>query len=152
MLQCKCLEKKIHDGCSVWITNSITRVTVRHHTAFNPHLTTINNSYILFPIRATHWMNKSMVLTKPMCRLIWTFMVGICDCLFTWHGSNQLTSWVAGISVTTLPGCKNNKINMRRDMTKPTKWVCAQRRLRSAWASAQSDQSLCCPHEESLDP
>ena len=29
-------------------------------------------------------------------------------------------------------------------MTKSTKWVCAQRRLRSAWASAQSDQSLCC--------
>ena len=30
---------------------------------------------------------------------------------------------------------------MSRDMTKPTKWVCAQRRLRSTWASAQSDQS-----------
>ena len=30
---------------------------------------------------------------------------------------------------------------MSRDMTKPTKWVCAQRRLGSAWASAQSDQS-----------
>ena len=29
-------------------------------------------------------------------------------------------------------------------MTKPTKWLCAQRRLRSAWASAQSDQSLHC--------
>ena len=28
----------------------------------------------------------------------------------------------------------------------------AQRRLRSAWASAQSDQSLRCPHEESLCP
>ena len=26
-------------------------------------------------------------------------------------------------------------------MTKPKKWVCTQRRLRSAWASAQSDQS-----------
>ena len=26
-------------------------------------------------------------------------------------------------------------------MTKQTKWVCAQRRLRSAWTSAQSDQS-----------
>ena len=37
-------------------------------------------------------------------------------------------------------------------MTKPTKWVCAQRRLRSAWASAQSEQSLHCPHEESLGP
>ena len=27
-------------------------------------------------------------------------------------------------------------------MTKPTMWLCAQRRLRSAWASAQSDKSL----------
>ena len=30
--------------------------------------------------------------------------------------------------------------------------LCAQRRLRSAWASAQSDQSLRCPHEETLGP
>ena len=29
--------------------------------------------------------------------------------------------------------------------------LCAQGRLRSAWASAQSDQSLCCPQEERLD-
>ena len=33
---------------------------------------------------------------------------------------------------------------MSCDMTKPTMWLCAQRRLRSAWASAQSDQSLRC--------
>ena len=33
-------------------------------------------------------------------------------------------------------------IQMSHGMTKPTKWVCAQRRHRSAWASAQSDQSL----------
>ena len=33
---------------------------------------------------------------------------------------------------------------MSRDMTKPTKWLCAKQRLRSAWASAQSDQSLRC--------
>ena len=31
---------------------------------------------------------------------------------------------------------------MSRLMTKPTKWLCAQRRLRSAWASAQADPSL----------
>ena len=43
-------------------------------------------------------------------------------------------------------------VNMSRDITKPTKWVYAQRRLRSAWASAQSDQSLRCPREESLGP
>ena len=29
-------------------------------------------------------------------------------------------------------------------------YLCAQRRLRSAWASAQSDQSLPCPHEDTL--
>ena len=34
--------------------------------------------------------------------------------------------------------------------TKPT--TCAQRRLGSAWASAKSDQSLRCPHEENLGP
>ena len=28
--------------------------------------------------------------------------------------------------------------------------MCAQRRIRSAWASAQSDQSLRCPHKESF--
>ena len=33
---------------------------------------------------------------------------------------------------------------MSHDMTKQTKWLCAQWRLRSAWASAQSDQSFRC--------
>ena len=44
------------------------------------------------------------------------------------------------------------RVYMSRDMTKPTKWLCAQRRLRSVWASAQSDQSLRCPQEEALGP
>ena len=42
--------------------------------------------------------------------------------------------------------------NKSRDMTKPTKWLCAHRRLKSACASAQSDRSLRCPHEERLGP
>ena len=37
-------------------------------------------------------------------------------------------------------------------MTKPTKWLCAQRRLRSAWASALSDQSLLCTQWVAKDP
>ena len=41
---------------------------------------------------------------------------------------------------------------MSHDMTKPKKRLCAQQRLRTAWASAQSDQSLRCPHEETLGP
>ena len=34
---------------------------------------------------------------------------------------------------------------LSRNMTKQTKWLCIQQGLRSAWASAQSDQSLRCP-------
>ena len=37
-------------------------------------------------------------------------------------------------------------------MTNQQNGMCAQRRRRSAWASTQSDQSLPCPHEESLGP
>ena len=41
---------------------------------------------------------------------------------------------------------------MIHDMKKPTKWVCAQRRLRSAWASAQSDQSSLSAQWVAKDP
>ena len=30
--------------------------------------------------------------------------------------------------------------------------LCAQQKIGSAWASAQSEQSLCCPHEETWGP
>ena len=51
--------------------------------------------------------------------------------------------------------CKKGTLSESKSsrlMTKPSKWLCAQRRLRSAWASAQSDQRLRYPHEESLGP
>ena len=41
---------------------------------------------------------------------------------------------------------------MNHDTTKPTKWVCVKRRLRSAWASAQSDQSSICAQWVAKDP
>ena len=44
------------------------------------------------------------------------------------------------------------KTNLSHLMTKPTKWLCAQRRLRSAWASAQSDQSSLCAQWVAKDP
>ena len=43
-------------------------------------------------------------------------------------------------------------VDISRDMTKPTNWVCAQRRLRSAWASAESDQSSLCAQWVAMDP
>ena len=53
----------------------------------------------------------------------------------------------------------NIKAKAKEKGTKHNKWaanqqngMCAQPRLRSAWASAHSDQSLPCLHEESLGP
>ena len=54
--------------------------------------------------------------------------------------------------------CHIRVLKQARLSTWATAWqnqqndMCAQRRFRSAWASAQSDQSLRCPHEEALRP
>ena len=47
---------------------------------------------------------------------------------------------------------KRKQDKMSYDTTKPTKWMCAQRRLRSAWASTQSDQSSLCAQWVAKDP
>ena len=52
------------------------------------------------------------------------------------YGKNRFSHDMAHIIV--------NFVHLSRLVIKPTKWLCAQRRLRSDWASAQSDQSLCC--------
>ena len=59
------------------------------------------------------------------------------------RGSNviKLTSMNVFFKITYTFLIENQ---MSRDMSKPTKRLCAQRRLRSVWASAQSDQSLRC--------
>ena len=68
-----------------------------------------------------------------------------------WSGFALFASlWIHRFMVK--PNCSNFMIitaiflclNLSRLVTKPTMWLCAQRRLRSAWASAQSDQSLLC--------
>ena len=50
------------------------------------------------------------------------------------HGENSFTSWI--VKFGHLNKWATSWQNQQND--------CAQRRLRSAWASAQSDQSLCC--------
>ena len=61
--------------------------------------------------------------------------------------TENLTGEIAEARDNPQPKVQLVFLNMSRDMTKPTKWLCIQRRLRSAWASAQSDQSLRCSHE-----
>ena len=53
------------------------------------------------------------------------------------------------LGIKTVPRMTNNKAASWQNQQNG---MCTQQRLRSAWASAKSDQSLCCPHEESLGP
>ena len=81
--------------------------------------------------------NKGADQTARMRRLICAFVVRIWHKqVFPWHKEKEKTN-----DIYEPAHDKTNKNDM-----------CAQRRLRSAWASAHSDQSLPCPHEETLGP
>ena len=93
--------------------------------------------------------NNHMLLTISIAWLAYNTKQQT-SCPFSWSTSSpkltppttQKTTWrKRGIAP---------RVEMSREMTKPTKCLCAQRRLRSTWASAQSDQCLRCPHEETL--
>ena len=63
----------------------------------------------------------------------------------------RYTAVLTEIHVTLVLG-NVKKEDLSHNMTKPTNWMCAQRRLRSAWASAQSDQSSLCVQWVAKDP
>ena len=77
-----------------------------------------------------------------------------CNFIFMQHNSHSDMVESLNLKNLNLKTCKliNIRLDLSHNMTKPTKWLCAQRRLRSAWASAQSDQSLRHPLEETLGP
>ena len=59
----------------------------------------------------------------------------------TFRGTIKLSNKMPStITTEPRPSIKWKRKDMSRDMTKPTTWLCAQRRLRSAWVS---DSSLC---------
>ena len=59
--------------------------------------------------------------------------------LFTDHWKEN--DWVEKLKLCLVIGFVIDSLGVSHLMTNPTMWLCVQRRLRSAWASAQSDQS-----------
>ena len=74
--------------------------------------------------RFLHADSEDSDQTGPMPRLIWVF--------------------AGHTPVLLVLSCCGSFEPQQHLVTKPTKWLCAQQRLRSAWASTQSDQSLRC--------
>ena len=70
------------------------------------------------------------------------FVLLLMDCkiLFWWKRTNAYQFY--HYNIVEMPVYRG--LYLSRFMTKPTKWLCAKRRLRSAWISAQSHQSLRC--------
>ena len=69
-----------------------------------------------------------------------------------WPGRSRTSdSWICSQTRSRCQGLSCN-VYMRRRMTKPTKWPLRPAETQTACASAQSDQSLRCPHEETLGP
>ena len=101
-----------------------------------PNVTKEENTNIYCSELTLH--RKTTITGKPQYAIL---------LVLSWGGSNRCRGdfvWLRMHSITASGKDLARQITMSHDMTKPTKWVCAQRRLRSAWASAQSDQSLLC--------
>ena len=76
--------------------------------------------------------------------------MSVCPCYSVY--SVQLFGFESCYLTKTNVCCDVENYHMNCDMTKPTKWLCAQQSLRSVWAAAQSDQSPVCAQWAAKDP
>ena len=127
-----CAVKICHDGM-LEDTNSLDGAHFQLQWCCNGQSVTKKCKFLLKP-RPCHVEKKSFV-----CK--WSRG-------FSWISSIFAQPWllgstVRGVTCTSEPRHKTNKGTVHPAKTQIS---------RSAWASAQSDQSLRCPHEESLGP
>ena len=82
--------KRIHNGSLVQIENSVTQITVRHHSAslmmpnsypcdgiFNQHLTTIIDSHILLPLCGMIDQYDCNIVDCSVILFVWLFNVPV---------------------------------------------------------------------------
>ena len=98
--------------------------------------------FIAFRSVIQSWKRHNTSSTSPFwyCFLICTVLI--------LSGTETLTSDLSSTSVILVTGY----LPFEPQHDKTNKMTCAQQRLRSAWASIQSDQRLRCPPGEGLDP
>ena len=92
-----------------------------------------------------HWRTK--VPSSPftvLCLVIWT------DCVVSEPSYKMTVFWRNYRKIAILGPCHDQIQKWAASWQNQQNKMCAQRRIRWAWAFAQSDQSLRCLHEESL--
>ena len=85
------------------------------------------------------WRNKLCLLTRSFAKVLRVMLPRDFD--YFREISSDHSQLLEVISRKFNQITRSDRVKMSHDMIKPTKWVCAQRRLTSAWASAQSDRS-----------
>ena len=86
---------------------------------------------------------------------IWCMFITTSDCI-------QVNDWVSLFHMLNIKSTQQMPIHPSHHPNELHKWagswqnqqngMCTQQRLRSAWATVQSDKNLRCPHEESFGP
>ena len=113
------------DSDQPWHPPSLIKVlTVRLKGSYGPKLSSCGQRKLIRLGRCPGWSESSLD-AQSLC---W-----FC------HVAAHINSYFVCMISTSF-----RRTDMSHLMTKPTKWLCAQWRLRSAWAFAQSDQSLRC--------
>ena len=84
----------------------------------------------------------SDLIRETFAFLIFISEVGLMCCWTKWSNHSKLKH-------CTFCWASSQKIIWAASWQNQQNGICTQRRVGSAWASAESDQSLCCLHEES---
>ena len=91
-----------------------------------------------------HVFRCSPISFTSHLQLLWNkkkYFLRFLKCAWQFCNNGCQSPWKKRMKIASL--WQTHCIYMCCLMTKSTKWPCAQRRLRSAWASVQSDQHLC---------
>ena len=108
------------------------------------------NLYI--PLKSIKEKKRTYSYTETCITEIYTSL-HVHSIIYCFRYELEVSSYSSNSSITAITASSNIAASSNSSITfpqmsglvtKPTKWLCAQRRPRSACASAQSDQSLCC--------
>ena len=131
------------------------------------HISACSASEACWGLEISAIARKGIILSRQRTTKALIRLRGWSKQVFSWRGSNNgvklvrdklyITGkqYIQGLPNNSDRRCHDKEIRtpqtlkmlwdkMSRLVTNPTKWLCTQRRLGSAWGSAQSDQSSLC--------
>ena len=117
------------------------------HFYVNRKASSLSLHFIHIPRGQNFYVNRNLLSLRSLAT---SFKKNLFDfiefffMIFLWEKGNMNNGYFRNYCSLWCQSGRRSSLKLSRLMRKPTKWLCTQQRLRSAWASAQSDQSLRC--------